>query len=381
MKKDIRNTLLLVSLLFASLRQQAQVLNVSVVNTGNNAIQIRGTATSPGFDSPPNNSWASMNITWRIPKSAAVPAPTVAPPAITPEITSENTAFTGASPRDAFNNTGLDLTVFDLTTFGQPDDGFWYFQVTGTTGNVQDIATGNSVVLYEFTTPFEWYCLSCVEVLVTDIPGLPISTTSFIDNAGLGQDVLNLVDNLGPLPVRFLGFEAHKIGNEVQLNWKVSNEENVKGYYVERSANGISWQTIGFVAFQSPVSVINNYSLTDQRPMNGINYYRIREEDIDGRTKYSVTRIVEMDRDAWIVNLYPVPVTDKLKLDIDDITNSHVTIKIIDLNGKVLLLRSAQLTRGRNLEEMDVRSLAGGIYFVEISSDTIKWTGKFIKKN
>lgn len=380
MKKNLRNILLLVTLLFVALSQQAQVLNVAVVNSGDNVMQLIGTATAPGFDSPPNSSWASMNLTWRIPKSAAIPAPTVAPPAITPEITGESTAFTGASPRDAFNNTGLDLTIFDLTTFGQADDGFWYFQVTGTTGNVQDIATGNTVVLYEFATPEEWYCLSCVEILIADIPGLPISTTSFIDNAGLGMDVLNVVDNLGPLPVRFLGFEAHKRGNEVQLNWEVSNEENVKGYYVERSADGIGWQTIGFVAFQSSSSTINNYSLTDQQPLNGINYYRIRQQDIDGRIMYSVTRIIRTDINSLQVHLYPVPAKSVLNVNIQSPVNAPATIKITDALGRTIYNSRIRLRSGGQTEGIPVSGIKAGMYFIEIQGNDHKWSGKFIKE-
>src|SRR6478752_1477580 len=120
MKRIIKNISILVVLVLAFQQQQAQMLDVSVVNAGANKIQFMGTATAPGFDIDPNNAWGPMNITWRIPKSATTPAPTVAPPAITPEVTGEASAFTGAAPRDFFN-AGLDLTMFDLTTFGKAD--------------------------------------------------------------------------------------------------------------------------------------------------------------------------------------------------------------------------------------------------------------------
>lgn len=380
MKKLSRNILLLNTLLFAFLYQHAQVLDVSATNMGNNVIRITGTATAPGFDVPPNNSWASMNLTWRIPKTAAVPAPTVAPPAITPEITGETTAFTGASPRDLFNNTGLDLTMFDLTTFGETDDGYWYFQVTGTTGAVQSISTGSTVILYEFKAPTSWTCPSCVEILTSQVPGFPMSTISFIDNGGMGQDVLNLVSTNVSLPANFLSFEADKTGDDVQLIWKMSNEENVNGYYVERSANSLSWETIGFKAFQPISSGINTYGLTDQNPLAGINYYRIRQQDIDGRIKYSVIRTIRMDVNSMQVYLYPVPAKNVLKVNIQSTINGPGMIKITDVLGRTIRYSGIQLRKGGQTEEIPVSNMRTGTYFIEIQSSGYKWSTKFIKE-
>lgn len=378
MKRSIRIIQLSVALLLISVCVRAQVLDVTVANMGSNVIRFTGVPTSPGFDTPPLSSWASMNLTWRIPKTAAVPAPTVAPPATTPEITGEASAFTGAAPRDAFNG-GLDLTMFDLTTFGQPDDGFWYFQVTGTVNTAQSISTGNSVILYEFNAPDGWLCPACVEVMLTDVPGIPISTTSFIDNAGTGTDVLNLVTNMIALPVNFLDFTATRKDSKVQLSWKVASEENVKGYYVERSADAANWQTIGFVPFSSPASV-NDYSMLDQSPLSPVNYYRIREEDIDGRVIYSVVRSVRMDNKGIKTYLFPVPARNILNVNIQSDINTPVTIRIVDVAGRTLHTSAARITAGSQLETISVSTFKPGIYFIEIQGDNYRWTSKFIKE-
>ncbi len=380
MKTTITSICISIILLLGSLEQHAQLLDVTVVNTGDNKIQITGTATAPGFSASPNNAWASMNLTWRIPKAAAIPAPAVAPPAITPEITAEATAFTGAAPRDAFNNTGLDLTVFDLMSFGLPDDGYWYFQVTGTTSTVQNIATSGSTVLYEFATPTVWSCPGCVEILTADIPGLPISTTSFIDNAGLGADVLNLVTNMAPLPVQFLSFEAIANGDDVLLTWKVSDEQNVKGYHVQRSGDGFTWQVIGFVDFQASASLINQYELVDQHPLKGTNYYRISQEDIDGKRNYSVIRKVQRDNRHWNVKMYPVPVKDILNLNINVNSDERAVLKFTDALGRTIKITKLQLKQGEQTEKIPLSGLKAGMYYIEIQGTDHIWTGKFIKE-
>lgn len=388
MKRIIRDILIIVVLLSVSLLPEAQQLNVTVTNVGSNKIQFMGTPTGAGFATSPNNTWGDMNLTWRIPKTAAIPAstPPPAPPAkptATPEVTAENTAFTGGAPKDVFTG-GLDLAIFDITTFGGTDDGYWYFQVTGTSGSLQDIAAGGTVLLYEFTVPPTWSCPSCVELLTADVPDLMtlagISTTSFIHNAGLNTDVLNLMTNMAPLPVEFLSFEARKIGDEVQLDWKVTDEQNVKGYHVQRSANSLNWQAIGFVDFKPSSAVINTYNLTDPSPLDGTSYYRIGEEDIDGKMSYSVIRTISVDINSMQVHLYPVPAKNVLNVNIQSTINATAMIKITDILGRTIRHSGIQLRTGGQTEEIPVSNMRPGMYFIEIQGSDYKWSGKFIKE-
>jgi hypothetical protein len=378
MKNRMQIVIIVATLLMASLQQQAQVLEVSVINIGNNTIHIIGVPTAPGFSTSSGNAWTSMNLTWRIPKTAAIPVPTVAPPAATPEVTGESTAFTGAAPRNTFDGQ-MDLTIFDLTSFGQPDDNYWYFQLTGTNGGVQNLATGSPTVLYSFTLPAAWRCAACVEILTSDIPGLPISTNSFIDNASMGVDVLQLAVNNAPLPVHFISFEAHKNRDQVQLNWRVSNEENLHGYYVERSGDGINYTQIGFVA-PKPAAAFNDYAFTDVAPLDNMNYYRIHEEDIDGRSINSVVRVVKMQESGFVVSLYPVPVKDVLMLKLNTNNNGPAYIRITDMLGRTLLQRRIQLNAGNNIQKIPVHGFVNGMYFIEVAGAGVQWAGKFVKE-
>jgi hypothetical protein len=319
-----------------------------------------------------------MNITWRIPKTATVPAPTVVPPNITPEVTGEATAFTGAAPRDGFN-AGLDLAMFDLTMFSEPDDGYWYFHITGTAENVQNISTGGTVLLYEFSLPAGWACPSCVEILTTDL-GLPFGTESFIDNNSLGRNVLNLVTNMAPLPVRFISFEAARSGDDVKLAWKVADEINVSGYHIERSADGRSWNTIGFVPFSTEPVNEKLYTLIDRDPLGTINYYRIRQQDLDGRVKYSDIRFVRFNSEGMEVRLYPVPVTSVLKLNIQSPVNTAAQIRVLNMPGNTVHQSGIQLVKGGQTKELNLTLLPAGTYYIEVRGGAHKWSGKFIKK-
>src|SRR6478736_1419263 len=54
------------------------------------------------------------------------------------------------------------------------------------------------------------------------------------------------------LPVNFLSFNVTKQGNAALLNWSVANEINNKGYYLEKSTNGVNFNSIAFVAGKGP---------------------------------------------------------------------------------------------------------------------------------
>jgi hypothetical protein len=95
-----------------------------------------------------------------------------------------------------------------------------------------------------------------------------------------------------PLPVTYKEFTARKEATTDVLDWTTGSEENNKQFNVERSANGEEFTKIGTVASKAPngTSQIDiNYTFVDEKPMTGHNYYRLAQEDIDGKISYSKT--------------------------------------------------------------------------------------------
>jgi len=74
---------------------------------------------------------------------------------------------------------------------------------------------------------------------------------------------------------------ARQAGREVLLAWETSHEINTASFDVQRSADGVSWTTIGTVA--AVTTGDNVYQLYDNSPLNGINYYRLMMKDADQR--------------------------------------------------------------------------------------------------
>lgn len=96
------------------------------------------------------------------------------------------------------------------------------------------------------------------------------------------------------LPVSFLSFTG-KINQkgEAILNWKLTQQQNMNGFEIERSTDGQSYQKIGFVKVSSE-AINSEYNFVDKSPLAGLNYYRLKIIDQDGKFRYST--IVSVNR-------------------------------------------------------------------------------------
>ncbi|TVQ11213.1 MAG: T9SS C-terminal target domain-containing protein [Bacteroidetes bacterium] len=91
--------------------------------------------------------------------------------------------------------------------------------------------------------------------------------------------------NGSPLPIELVCFSASTIEEGVLLNWSTATETNNMGFKVQRLENDI-WQTIGFVPGNYNHNGVLHYSHTDFFPLEGINYYRLKQMDFDGAFEF-----------------------------------------------------------------------------------------------
>jgi len=88
-----------------------------------------------------------------------------------------------------------------------------------------------------------------------------------------------------PLPVELSEFTA-EAGDKVNtIKWTTVSEQNSDYFIVERSLNGADWDFAGRVKSAGNSTSEINYTLEDRAFTNFINYYRLKQVDIDGVTK------------------------------------------------------------------------------------------------
>jgi|GEM_PF-1506812 len=168
------------------------------------------------------------------------------------------------------------------------------------------------------------------------------------------------------LPLRWLSFTAKKVDHTVQLDWKVSEEENVKGYEVQRSAEGQLYETIAFV----PVACNNcglqevNYTYTDIQPFSGTNFYRIKEVDINGSASYTRVQLVAFDRALSEVKAGPNPADKFIQLFNLEASKKY-SITLLSVSGVVLKKESVE---NKNTCIIETEQLPAGAYVILIET-------------
>jgi PKD repeat protein len=70
-------------------------------------------------------------------------------------------------------------------------------------------------------------------------------------------------------------------------------------------------------------------------------------------------------------NVYPNPFNGKTSIEVNLISNSNVTIDLFNISGeKVLEISNGELSKGKNIINVDASNLTNGIYFIKASTST-----------
>lgn len=68
-------------------------------------------------------------------------------------------------------------------------------------------------------------------------------------------------------------------------------------------------------------------------------------------------------------NIFPNPANNNITVELTSNKNSKVSVKIMDINGRVYLSENLSVNSGLNKSVIDINSLSAGIYFVAIDND------------
>jgi hypothetical protein len=162
-----------------------------------------------------------------------------------------------------------------------------------------------------------------------------------------------------PLPVTFMGIVAKKISdNSVSVTWDVADEIDVKEYVIERSTNGVNFTSVGSVpAYNKPY-----YSYTDNQPVTGTVYYRVKNVDLDGKFKYSsVVRVT--GKRTMSIKMFPMPAFRNVTIQ-HDRTGSNATLTLTTMDGRTV--KHMALPEGSYQTNLELAQMAPGMYLVRI---------------
>jgi hypothetical protein len=177
--------------------------------------------------------------------------------------------------------------------------------------------------------------------------------------AGPPNRTVNVNGSGIPLPVTWVNLVAEKKNGQILVSWATASEINNDFFTVEKSSDGQYWEEIGTVSGSRNSSTEKWYELQDPKPKNGMNYYRVRQTDYDGKSSYSTITSVKVDGAGT---------STKVQAQNGSITISSfepVSVIIFDVSGRQIVNKNINF-----YEEITVAKT--GIYFVKINGTTNK---------
>src|SRR4030095_1872828 len=102
-------------------------------------------------------------------------------------------------------------------------------------------------------------------------------------------------------------------------------------------------------------------------PLKGLNYYRLKQIDVDAKFTYSAIAKVNFDASERLI-VFPNPASDQLNVVLPA-NSKFISAHILDGSGKLVLQK--QMGSGSSKLELDIRSLSPGWYILQLKGEKV----------
>ena len=264
------------------------------------------------------------------------------------------------------------------------------------TYNVANSSTGTFYAIADFTSgqsygQGKWATANGALSITTNAFTAPGTYNVFFKSSSLSGvtqcsavSATGTITVTGVLPLNLIQFKGKNLVETILLDWTTANETQVNRFEIERSINGSVYEKIGSVMATGNSSTNKSYAFTDSKPLNTLNYYRLKIIDNDGKYTYSnvITFTGNTAKGIIISNVKPNPFTESINLNIVLQQSQLLTVQMIDMAGRVVLNRDVKGIKGTNdIRYNGLADLSEGIYFIKIITPDAVWQQKVLKIN
>lgn len=195
---------------------------------------------------------------------------------------------------------------------------------------------------------------------------------------------LNYTNNTcTPVPVEMTYFKASMQNEQILLRWETASEIDNAGFEVERSGDGINWQLIDYIKGNGTSIETQQYKWLDTAPLAGVNYYRLKQMDINAKFEYSkIVSISLNDAKPSDLLVWPNPATESISFQLinaDAYDGADFSIH----NGMgqlVRVVRPDNFSTRLNQGTIRLDDLSAGIYILNIRQGNSVISKHFIKR-
>jgi predicted esterase len=208
-----------------------------------------------------------------------------------------------------------------------------------------------------------------IELVVTDNQG------------GIGKDTVAIIKpGAAVLPVTLTYFKGKNLDQKNILSWATSDETDNDRFEIQRSEDGINFSEVGRVAGKGNGNGITEYSFEDANAVKGVNYYRLKQVDKNGKFTFSAVITVTVSNKGYSIEQYPNPVQDVLTLRLEGNTYGNIQVSIADIQGRIVSRKTIRKEALVLKSELYIKQLQSGVYQLVIQFENgKKETRSFVK--
>lgn len=144
-------------------------------------------------------------------------------------------------------------------------------------------------------------------------------------------------EELAALPVELTSFTGAVTGNTTELYWQTESEVNNSHFEIQRSSDGIVWETIGVVEGMGDSNVKNAYNFVDNSNYYTRTFYRLKQVDYDGEFEY--TNVIAFNSENNQPELQVLNNGRSPVLKVKGLANAE--IQILSMSGQSVWIKKA----------------------------------------
>ncbi len=169
-------------------------------------------------------------------------------------------------------------------------------------------------------------------------------------------------NNTSILPIELMTFKPECLGKNGFIRWITASEINNNFFVLERSENGIDFQSIAQIQGAGNSSEILEYSYLDTQKPEGLVYYRLKQVDFNGVIHTYNPVPLSCKNESMALRVVPNPFKEKISI-IGSLPN-ETQIELFNGKGARVYSESKNIV---NSTELDLNFLAPGIYLLRLT--------------
>lgn len=174
------------------------------------------------------------------------------------------------------------------------------------------------------------------------------------------------------LPVGYTYWNAENTDNQVLLAWGTNMEDQNRVFRIQRSQDGLVWETIGAIAGQNNSDNENHYAYTDEQPLDGISYYRLQQVDQDGTINLSNVLSVSTNVNEPL-SVYPNPSNGKFT-----VRSNAKKVELMQLTDMVGAQQEITYSAVNGGWEIDCSRVASGVYSLTLVTNGVRQISRIV---